>query len=109
MAYNESLAQVIREKTEGTPGLVEKKMFGGVAFLLYGNMSVGVHKDDLIVRVGPDAHEDSLTKPHTRVFDITGRAMKGWIMVHPDGHGDEEKLTNWIAKGLDFAGALPKK
>ncbi|MBU1101559.1 MAG: TfoX/Sxy family protein [Bacteroidetes bacterium] len=109
MAYNESLAQVIREKTEGTPGLVEKKMFGGIAFLLHGNMSVGVHKDDLIVRVGPDSHDDSLAKPHTRVFDITGRSMKGWVMVHPEGHEDEKALSSWIEKGLDFAATLPKK
>lgn len=109
MAYNESLAQVIREVTTGTKNLVEKKMFGGIAFLLNGNMSVGVHKDSLVVRVDKSNHEKLLAKPHVKEFDITGRTMKGWLMVLPEAHLDEKVLKQWIKKGIEFAGTLPKK
>ena len=73
MAYDEGLAERIREELADEPGLVEKAMFGGVAFLLYGNMSVGIIVDDLMVRVGPAGHEAALQRPYTRVFDMTGR------------------------------------
>ena len=109
MAYNESLAQVIRERTAGTENLVEKKMFGGLAFLLNGNMSVGVHKDSLIVRVDKTDHEKLLAEPHVKEFDITGRTMKGWLMVLPEAHSDEKVLKQWINRGIEFAGTLPKK
>lgn len=109
MAYNESLAQVIRENIDGIPGLTEKKKFGGIAFLINGNMSVGVHKENLIVRVGPEYHDKALSKPHIKAFDITGRPMKGWIMVLPEAHQNEKQLSEWIHKGVDFASSLPKK
>ena len=84
-------------------------MFGGVAYLLEGNMAVGIHKDSLMVRVGPDGHEEALSQPGVSVFDITGRPMKGWILVDAENVADEESLGTWIDRGLDFAATLPPK
>ena len=109
MAYDEGLAQRIRETLEGIEELVEKKMFGGIGFMLRGNMACGVNKKDLIVRVGPENYGDALTKPHARPFDFTGRPMKGWIMVAPKGYEADEDLESWIQKGVTFALSLPPK
>jgi len=109
MAYNEDLAQRIREELLGMPGFVEKKMFGGVGFLLGGNMACGVNKDELIVRVGPDEHENALSQPHVRVFDMTGKPMQGWIMVSPDGYTSDQDLKKWVQLGVAFARSLPPK
>ena len=109
MAYDEGLAQRIREVLGEQPGLVEKKMFGGIGFMVHGNMACGVHKDAFIVRVGPEKHEEALARPHTKPFDITGRAMKGWIMVTSDGYESDEALEDWVQQGLDFALSLPAK
>jgi TfoX/Sxy family transcriptional regulator of competence genes len=109
MAYDEGLAQRIREVLGELPGLVEKKMFGGIGFMVHGNMACGVHKDALIVRVGPEGHEEALARPHTRPFDITGRAMKSWVMVVSDGYESDEALEDWVQQGLDFALSLPPK
>jgi TfoX/Sxy family transcriptional regulator of competence genes len=109
MAYDEGLAQRIREALGDLPGLVEKKMFGGVGFMVHGNMACGVHKDALVVRVGPEGHEDALARPHTRPFDITGRPMTGWVMVAPEGCQSDEDLMDWVQDGVDFAHTLPPK
>jgi len=109
MAHDEGLAQRIRERLDGRPDVVEKRMFGGVCFLLRGNMSCGVYKDKLIVRVGPEAHEAALSREHVSPFDITGRPMKGWIMVEPPGSAEDDTLERWISQGLGFAGTLPAK
>ena len=109
MAYDEGLAQRIREVLGEQPGLVEKKMFGGIGFMVRGNMACGVHKDALIVRVGPEKHEEALARPHTKPFDITGRPMKGWVMVTSDGYESDEALEDWVQQGLDFALSLPAK
>lgn len=109
MAYNEGLAQRIREMLDEQPGNVEKKMFGGVGFIIHGNMACGVHKDTLVVRVGPERYQDALAKPHTRPFDITGRSMKGWVMVASDGYEMDEALQNWVQQGVEFALSLPPK
>jgi len=101
MPYDENLAQRLREIFIKQPDIDEKKMFGGVGFLLHGNMACGVYKDDLIVRVGADQHEAALKRAHTRVFDITGRAMKGWIMVEPSGLSSDLDLEMWVQKGID--------
>lgn len=79
MAYDEGLAHRVGEILGDLPGLVEKKMFGGVGFMLHGNMACGIHKENLIVRVGPEKYETALNSPHTRPFDITGKPMKGWV------------------------------
>jgi hypothetical protein len=109
MAYDEGLAQRIWEVLGEQPGLVEKKMFGGVGFMVHGNMACGVHKDMLIVRVGPEKHEEALARPHTKPFDITGRPMKGWVMVASDGYESDEALKGWVRWGVDFALSLPPK
>ncbi len=77
--------------------------------MLNGNMACGVHKEYLIVRVGPDRYQDALAQNHTKVFDITGRPMTGWVMVAPDGLVDEGNLQHWIQLGVDFANTLPPK
>ena len=109
MAFDESLAGGIRDVLARKLNIEEKKMFGGVGFLLNGNTLVGVWKDSLIVRIGPDAFEEALLEPHVKEFDITGRPMKGWIMVEPEGVEDENKLKNWIERANKFVETLPKK
>ena len=109
MAYDEGLAQRIREVLDDLPALVEKKMFGGVGFMVQGNMACGVNGSDLIVRVGPERYEEALTQPYARVFDFTGRPMKGWVMVAPGGHETDEALADWVQQGVEFALSLPVK
>ena len=109
MAYDAGLAQRARESLSGQDGLVEKKMFGGVGFMVHGNMACGVNGDDLIVRVGPEAYGELIMQPFTRPFDMTGRPMKGWLVVEPEGLGSEEDLADWIALGTSFALSLPAK
>ena len=109
MAFDESLAARIRDALARKKNIEEKKMFGGIGFLLNGNMLVGVWKDSLIVRIGPDEGDDALLEPHVKPFDITGRAMKGWVLVAPEGLEDEDQLKDWIQRALKFVGKLPKK
>ncbi|MFJ4366855.1 TfoX/Sxy family protein [Streptomyces chartreusis] len=109
MAYDEGLAQRIRERLGGRPEITEKRMFGGIAFLVHGNMAVGVSGDDLMVRVGPDGTEAALARPGTRIFDMTGRPMKGWILVAGDALAEDDVLGAWIAEGRAFAAGLPPK
>ncbi|UCF60968.1 MAG: TfoX/Sxy family protein [Anaerolineaceae bacterium] len=109
MAYDEGLAQRVREMLDDPPSLVEKKMFGGVGFMLHGNMACGVHGDRLIVRIGPEGHEQAMSLPHTAPFDITGRAMKGWVMVEAAGYESDDDLNAWVQRGVDFALTLPPK
>ncbi len=90
-------------------GVVEKRMFGGIGFMVRGNMACGVHKGRLIVRVGPDAYERALAKPHVGVFDITGRPMTGWVMVAPEGCSTDDTLRQWVQEGVAFALTLPAK
>ena len=108
MAYNLNLAKRIRSELSGIP-YVEKKMFGGVGFLLNGNMACGVNKGNLIVRVGPEKHAIFLNKPHAKPFDLTGRPMKGWLMVAPEGYETANQLSAWIKEGVEFALTLPPK
>lgn len=109
MAFDEKLAGRVREALAGQAGLVEKKMFGGMAFMLGGNMCCGVLMNDLIVRVGAEATERALAQPHARAFDVTGRPMKGFVMVAPAGHGNAAGLADWVAQGVAFARSLPPK
>ena len=109
MAYDEGLAHRVQTIMIDEPDMVEKKMFGGVGFMLNGNMACGVNKDDLIVRVGPDKYEQTLIQPHARPFDFTGRPMKGWVMVGPDGVSTDDDLQDWVAQGVTFARSLPPK
>jgi TfoX/Sxy family transcriptional regulator of competence genes len=109
MAYDEGLAQRIREVLGERPGLVEKKMFGGLGFMVQGTLACGVHKDKLIVRVGPEKHQEALARPYARPFDITGRPMKGWVMVESDGVESDDDLADWVRQGVDLALTLPPK
>jgi TfoX/Sxy family transcriptional regulator of competence genes len=108
MAYDLKLAERIRAQLESVP-FVEKKMFGGVGFLIGGNMACGVYKDDLVVRVEPDKQNALLKKPHAKVFDITGRPMKGWLLVEPGGVKTHKQLSAWIKEGVEFAATLSPK
>jgi hypothetical protein len=109
MPYDELLAARIRAVLGALPYLTEKKMFGGVCFLVNGNMACGVYKNDLIVRVGAGNYASALSRPHARIFDITGRPMTGWVMVAPEGCANEADLGDWIGQGLAFARSLPGK
>lgn len=109
MAYDEGLAQRLRDILVDQPDLVEKKMFGGIAFMLQGNMACGVNKEDLIVRLDPTQYETAVTRPNARPFDLTGRVMKGWVLVGPEGCEADEALKAWVQQGVDFALSLPPK
>jgi hypothetical protein len=109
MAFDETLAERIRLALARRRNIEEKKMFGCVCFLLNGNALAGVWKDRLIARLGPDEGEAALLEPHVRVFDITGRAMKGWVLVEPEGVESDHELTGWIDLALKFVKALPAK
>ena len=109
MAFNEALAQRIRQGLAQRKNIRGKKMFGGIGFLLNGNMLVGVWKDSLIVRLGLDEAEEALLEPHVRAFDITGKPMKGWVLVEPEGVQNDEQLSAWIQRAVKFVGKLPAK
>ena len=109
MAYDEGLAQRLRELVEEESGIAEKKMFGGLCFLACGNMCFGVVGEELMVRVGPDAYQACLSKPHAREMDFTGRAMKGMVYVGTKGFESDEGLAAWVKHGVDFASSLPPK
>src|SRR5271156_1646121 len=98
MAYSESLAADIRASLALRKNIEEKKMFGGIAFLLNGNMLVGVSKDSLIVRLGDDQVEEALLEPRVKVFDLTGRPMRGWVLVGPEGIEGDGQLQDWIER-----------
>ena len=109
MAYDEALAQRIRAALNDVPGVVEKKMFGGIGFLLQGNMACGVNGANLIVRISPDSYAAAINQPFVRPFDMTGRPMKGWILVAPEGVKTKRQLGAWVRRGVEFARTLPPK
>ncbi|WP_250008997.1 TfoX/Sxy family protein [Actinoplanes sp. M2I2] len=107
MAYDETLAQRLRDRLTD-PAVTERKMFGGLAFFTNGNMTVGVHADELIVRLGPDEIAEALTRPGVRPFESGGRSMRGWILVAGD-HLDDPELDGWLAEAHDYVTTLPPK
>ena len=109
MAYDERLAQRMRKLLAKQPGVTERRMFGGLALMVRGNMCCGILKDELMVRVGPEQYEEALAQSGTRPMDFTGRPMKGMIFVDPNGCKTEKALAKWIERGLAFAGSLPAK
>jgi TfoX/Sxy family transcriptional regulator of competence genes len=109
MAFDEALAERIQHVLARRKNVEEKRMFGGVGFLLNGNMLVGVWKDFLIVRLGPDEGEEALLEPHVKEFDITGRPMKGWVLVKPEGVQNDDQLMGWVQRAVKFVGKLPAK
>lgn len=108
MAYDLKLAGRIRSKLDNLQ-FEEKKMFGGVGFLLNGNMACGVNKDNLIVRINPEKQDALLKKPHTKPFDLTGKPMKGWLVVEAGGCKTDKQLSAWVKEGMEFALTLPPK
>jgi TfoX/Sxy family transcriptional regulator of competence genes len=109
MAFDETLAARIRQNLARNKNVENKKMFGGIGFLLNGNMLVGVWKDSLIARVGSDEYEHAVLEPHVKEFDITGKPMKGWVLVEPQGVVEDEQLNEWIQRAMKFVGQLPAK
>ncbi len=109
MAYSESLAMRVRQILSGRPGISEKKMFGGVCFLWHGHLSVGIWQQSLIARLGPESAAAALGQPDVREFDVTGRPMRGWVMIEPDGVESNRQLTHWLEQSLAFVGSLPPK
>jgi TfoX/Sxy family transcriptional regulator of competence genes len=109
VAFDEALAQRVRSRLAGQRGITEKRMFGGLAFLLNGNMCCGVHRQSLIVRLQPAHTELALSQPHARIFDLSGRPMKGWLLVDGAGLHDHEVLARWLGVAVDYARSLPRK
>jgi TfoX/Sxy family transcriptional regulator of competence genes len=109
MAYDEGLAERVREVLADNPDIKEKKMFGGLAFMLNGNMACGLTKEDFIVRVGRETYDETLRKPHAHKMEFIGRPMKGFIAVDAEGYEDDKMLTAWIKQGVDYASSLPAK
>jgi hypothetical protein len=109
MAYDETLASRIREINCSINGFSEKKMFGGICFLLHGNMCCGVLKEELVLRIDPERGDDVLNRAHTRPFDFSGRPMKGFVLVAPGALGSVQELRDWVSLALSFAEKLPPK
>src|SRR6476660_1814092 len=110
MAFSEALAQRIRQRlARRKKNIEEKKMFGCICFFINGNALAGVWKNSLIARLGPDEGEAALREPHVKVFDITGKPMKNWIMVEPEGVVEDEQLKDWIQRAVKFVGKLAAK
>ncbi len=109
MAYDEGVAQRLREAYAQTPDVVEKKMFGGIAFMVSGHMSCGVVNDTLMVRVGPDLYAKALAKPHAREMNFTGKPLKGFVYVNPAGFESDEALDSWVSLSIGFVSSLPPK
>lgn len=109
MAFDEKLANRVRSQLGPRRGLTEKKMFGGLAFLLNGNMCCGVRGDELIVRIAPERTDEALSQRHTRIFDLSGRPMNGWILVQPPGLKTKAALAKWVGAGVEYASSLPAK
>ncbi len=109
MAYDEGLAQRIREALTDQPNLVERKMFGGIGFMLRDNMCCGVMNDEMIARAGPDGRDAAMAKPQIHEFDFTGRSMKGMVLVPSQVLESDEVLEEWIGLAVRFALSLPAK
>jgi TfoX/Sxy family transcriptional regulator of competence genes len=110
VAYDEDLAERIRALTLNEPGIAEKRMFGGLAFLINGNMAVSASSQGgILLRVDPDETNALLRKPHAEPFEMRGRSMQGWLRVDPEGLRTKRQLEGWVARGVAYARSLPKK
>lgn len=109
MPYDEGLAERLREIYSQVDGVTEKRMFGGLAFMVRGHMSCGIVKETLMVRIGPDLYEEALSRPHAREMDFTGKAMKGFVYVSPEGFESEDDLNDWVQLSYEFVSTLPPK
>jgi len=109
MAYDEGLAERLRDQFVDRPGITEKKMFGGLAFMYRGHMLVGILGDSLMARVGPTEYADALKRPHVREMDFTGKPMKGYVYVDEAGFESDTDLSTWIGLCLRLNESLPPK
>jgi TfoX/Sxy family transcriptional regulator of competence genes len=109
MAYDEGVAHRLRELFAGREDVTEMKMFGGIAFMVSGNMCCGIIGDALMARVGPEQYEEALALPHAREMDFTGKPMKGFVYVEPDGFEADEDLKAWVDRCEQFIAGLPAK
>ncbi|MDH3208681.1 MAG: TfoX/Sxy family protein [Gemmatimonadota bacterium] len=109
MAYDDNLADRVRKVLPDGPHVSEKKMFGGLCFLIGGHMCCGINGDQLMLRIGPNAYEEALARPHAREMDFTGRSLKGFVYVAQEGLATEEDLADWVGLAAAFAGSLPPK
>lgn len=109
MAYDEGLAERIRGALDERLDVAEKRMFGGIAFMVRGHMCVGIVKDELMVRVGPEAYDDLVRQPHASMMDFTGRPMKGFLFVAAEGLERDADLGRWVEHGLRYTASLPAK
>ncbi len=108
MVYDEKLAGRVRKLLARRKGFDEKKMFGGLCFMLKGKMVCGVLKEDLVLRVGPESYKKALSHRHVRPMDFTGRPLKGFVFVGPGGCRTEKPLSSWIAGAVEYASTLPR-
>src|SRR5437879_2447082 len=109
MAFDEALAARIRQSLAHRMEIEERKMFGCIAFLVGGHAVAGAWKRSLIARVGPAKYQEALLELHVRKFDITGKPMRGWVVVGPGGIEEDGQLTAWVQRALEFVGTLPTK
>lgn len=109
MAFDEALADRVREALAPRSEVSERRMFGGIAFMIAGNMACGVIGEDLMIRLGAEDAERALAEPHVRPMDFTGKPMKTAIYVDPEGTADDESLASWVEAGADLAASLPPK
>lgn len=109
MAYDEGLAERVREALADVAAVDEKRMFGGIAFMVNGHMACGVTGERFMVRVGPEGYAAALAAPHAREMDFTGRPLKGFVFVDADGYASDEDLAGWIEQSLTFVRSLPPK
>jgi TfoX/Sxy family transcriptional regulator of competence genes len=109
MAYDEKLAARVRRALARRKGLTEKKMFGGISFMVGGNMCCGVVNDDLVLRVSPEDYEKALAEPHARPMDFTGRPLRGFVYIGPDGYRADKALSKWLKRAVGFTASLPRK
>lgn len=104
-----ALSERIRTALSGRKNVSERKMFGGVCFMINGNMCAGTWKDSLLVRLDKSLHKETLAEPHAKPVDMNGRILKGWALVEPPGIESEPKLTAWLERAVDFTESLPAK
>ena len=109
MAFDEGLAERLRSVLQDRRDVEEKKMFGGLCLMVRGHMTVGIVKDELMLRVGPDGYEDALAQPHCREMTFTGKPMKGMVYVGVEGFDDDDDLRGWVQRALDFNATQPVK
>ena len=109
MAFDEQLGERVWRVLEGEEGIIDKRMFGGLCWMVNGHMALGIVRDDLMVRVGPDIYEDMLEQPHAREMDFNHKPLRGYVFVDAAGISTDEDLRLWVGRGLAFARSLPDK